>query len=841
MPTEIAYVLTNLLRVLAGSLVFYYFLSRKNMNPVVCLLSGLIYFVGGITEAELVFPVYLGISFYAPVALLIVDLIIEKKSTYFLLVPLYVFVVVIYDYYIAYMLMALFMVYFIIKHHMYSNKFFLITKEFYISFIKTILLIILGLLISAFIMIPSLVYVLNESSRTDSTFDPSFIYFSTGSGDNVSISIRHYFTGWMTLFTPNVPFNLALVQPGDYIREHYSMYITTGGLIFLVYFFFTPGKENHRLKFWVLILNIMFLMPIFSMIFTVSKWAYTRWFFIVYMINIYAMAIGMNKFNFRIGKHNFVKIFPTIILILGLLSIVFIITYNPDIYIHYDVTDQYYYPILIGSLILISIYLLILISSFLFQIFKLERLIKISTSILVLVIFGEVIFAGIVDFSTVGSRNYMSNYSKMEAAYNELVDLGYDYQDGYRINMYTDAGRYTPNANIMFKMTNSSQFFQSFYNVPLNTYSSVIHGNYDTSWSRGAITDYSLLSGAMWNYKYIIADKDFEGVYLPEDYYELLKEDNVNKYYQLKNTFNFIIYDEVFTDTTYGNNLYNDMVLLKYGYVKNVYGNEEDYTKEEKRLAKNYDAVVKSGIKTTLYKDAYNDVVNSYTIKSKVIYNVVDEENNGYFRYDITDSSFDNIFDMDMIYVYPRSSNILKKEYIHMYIKNKIDEENDKYYPLHYNVLYNGYSKEGSRNELWVQYEKETNTKTVTLYGFNFDIYDDFVERQNQYKNRKFTIDGNKMNIKFTNSGESTKIIKTGFAYSDDFSVAGDYELVDIDGGFLGVIVKSDIKDVDINITYIPKYYSAGVKLTAIGSIIYFSLIIVMLGYDALKKKRIIR
>ena len=832
MPSEFSYFFTNILRVLAGSVILFIFLKRKNIRPLVCLLTGLIFFMGGMTETEFVFPVYLGISFYAPLALLIVDLVIEKKNVYYLLIPLYTFVVVIYDYYIAYMLIALMCVYFVIAYHLYSKKFFLATGEFYLRLLELLLLIALGLLISAFIMAPSLAYVLNESSRTDDTFDPSFIYFSKSEGNSVKISIRHYFTGFTTFFMPNNPFNLALVGPGDYVREHYSFYLTSGGLIYLIYFFFTKGKENNRLKFWTLLINLMFLMPIFSMIFTVSKLAYTRWFFIPYMINIYAMARGMNQMGMKVGKYNFVKIFPFIILVISLYTSIFILINNPDIFIHYKAgEDEYFYPIVIGSLIFIGIYLLILLILFLVQLFGKRRLIDIFTKILITTIFGELIFAMIINFSNVGSTDYLYKHYKIDSEYYPIYDLGYKYTDGYRINLNTNSAKSTTNTNVIHNMTNPTSFFQSFYNKNLNTYSRDMHSDYSDFWSRGSIYGYSLINGPMWNMKYIVDEKDFEGIYLPEKYYKTLDTKDDLTYYEVKDSFNFIVYDSIFDSSAY-DSFYNDLALLSSGYVRKA-TSESD---EKEKLT--YDKIVKTNIEIKNIDEIRKDINNTYNIKSKTVSNPK-SDTDGYFIYDIKDK-YDEIFDFDSYYVMPSDSAITTLENPHMYLKT-VDGDNEYFYPLHYNVGYKNNNIKGKITELWIQYKESNNSSFARIYGYNLNIYDDFINKQNEYKNRKFEINDNKIHIEFTNNDDKVKIIKTGYAYSDDWKASDGYETCNINGGFLGIIVKENTKDININLEFKPKYYEVGLKLTALGCIIYLSMSIGLLGFIILKNKKVIK
>ena len=188
-PNEYAYCLSFYLRIALGALLFYYVLVRK-LNNKAAFFASLILFIGGLTEAYYIFPVYLGIVFYAPLAMLLVDLIIEKKKLlWYLLIPIYTASVIFYDFYIAYMLLAFLGFYLIIKNHI-SNEFSIIGKntifkngKFWLSFIKFVVAILIGVLISMAILLPSALYVLNESNRAGTNINESLLYFSVRNDD----------------------------------------------------------------------------------------------------------------------------------------------------------------------------------------------------------------------------------------------------------------------------------------------------------------------------------------------------------------------------------------------------------------------------------------------------------------------------------------------------------------------------------------------------------------------------------------------------------------------------------------------------------------------------------
>ena len=151
------------------------------------------------------------------------------------------------------MIFAFICVYYLIESHLRSNKFFLFTKDFYIQSLKFAGLILLSLMMSACILIPSAMYMFRETNRVIQSKEPNIWYYSAWISGKQRLNISHYFTMLANIFIPNVPFNLCLVPTGGYIREHASLYMTTLGAIYLVYFFFIWEKKANRLKIRVLL------------------------------------------------------------------------------------------------------------------------------------------------------------------------------------------------------------------------------------------------------------------------------------------------------------------------------------------------------------------------------------------------------------------------------------------------------------------------------------------------------------------------------------------------------------------------------------------------------------
>lgn len=847
-PGEMAYAGMNLFRVIVGSLIFYYVLSRKMSNKV-SFFAALILFIGGMTEAYYIFPVYLGIITYAPLAMLLVDYVIEKKGIFYLLIPLYIIIVVLYDFYISYMLIAFLCIYFVIKNHI-ENEFSFFGKntifrngKFWISFIKFMAMVLLGVMIMLFILLPSALYILNESNRSNSlVITESKWFFSKTVDGEYQISWRHYFTQLINIFIPNEPHRLCLAEPGDYVREHATLYLTSGGLIYFIYFFFIIKRRENRMKFWVILFNILLLIPIFSIIMGLNTTPYIRWFFIPYMLNIYAMAMGMSDMEFKIGNKSILKLFPMIILILGVSLLTYVLITDPEIFIHYHKSDEVFYPLLIIGIVFNSIYVLLLLAAFILHLLKINTKAFILTT--EIIIFLEIIFAGVLIFVNTGNTNnyYMYAKNKLYSEKEHFKELGYDPKSGYRINAYTPYGRDTLNASLLAGV-NFGRFFQSFYPTSFNTVNSNIYMDYSTGWGRVFNFGYTFINSPLFNVKYIVSSDLID---LPEKYYNKTTYDSED-YYILKDDIPFIVYDKGYTSPTSLGAFERQASLLEYAYVSLPSKSLEELKKNKDNygvsLYSSYDTIIDSNFEIVKTKDVSSSI-SKYYKKVYINKNVIEYDE--YRVYDLTTQNVKKTFEgMDAIYAWSNSSKIREEASLYMYIREKNPDNPeevdtmDNYgilHQMHYNEAFLG---DYTPTQLLVQFKDEENTEGIDLYAYSFKLYDDFIERQNEYKEKYFSLDGNKMTIKCKMPDDNkTRIIKTGYAYSEDWNIINNkYELVAIDGSFLGIIIPENEKNIDITLEFKPKGYYDGVKLSLAGVSIYLTINIISLGVIIIRRR----
>ena len=847
-PGEIAYAGTFVLRIMAGSLIFYYVLSR-HLSIKASFFGAIILFVGGMVEAYYIFPIYLGIVTYAPLAMLLVDLCVEKKGIFYLLIPVYVATVVFFDFYMAYMLIAFLCIYYVIKNHI-DNEFsffgkntIFINGKFWLRFLEFMGMVFLGLMISMFILMPSALYILNESSRQSKNVSESLIYFSKKINGEDVISWRHYFTQAINLFIPNEPHRFCLVEAGDYVREHASLYLTSGGLIYLCAFFLIFKKRENRLKFWVLLFNILLLIPLFSIILGLNASPYVRWFFIPYMLNIYAMALGMDHMDFKFSKHNLFKIVPLVVLSIGVGLILTVLIAKPNLYIHYHADDIYFYPILIGAIIFLGLYLILLVTWLVFNLMKKDS--RVFVLLVQVLIFAEVIFGGAVVFSNVGNSNsfYINNKIALKNEKEELKKLGYNESDGYRINAYSSGAWSTLNTNTLIGM-NFGRYFQSFYPVGINTLYTNVYGDNSTDWGRVFNYGYSFLNGPIFNTKYIVTNENIE---LPEKYYDKVVIDEIS-YYTLKDDIPFIVYDKGYTSPLSLGSVERQISLLDYAYVYKP-TDDLEYYKEHKMnyepiLFDSYQAILDSKFEF-VQANTVKEYVSKYVKKKDLhIFNIEYDE---YRVYDLDTNEIRTVFEgMDAAFVWCNSANLRKEDHTYMYIREKnpnnpdsIDTEENygSLHQMHYNDLMLGDYKP---TQLLVQFKKSDYASGIEFYTYSYKLYDNFIAKQNTYTDKEFSINGDIMKIKCTMpDGNKTRIIKTGYAYSKDWTIInGGYETVAIDGAFLGIIVPEGETNVDVTLRFKPTGYYEGLTISLVGSSIYLTICVITLGVVIVRRKR---
>ncbi len=800
MKTESAYAFVNLLKPICGALVLYYALYRKGYKVRTSFFAGFILFVGGMTEAYFVFPVYLSLVFYAPLAILVADLFLENKKWSFL-IPLYVFIIIFYDFYLAYMLLAFLFMYILIMGHVedkysfFGKNTLIKNKNFYINFFLSIGLIIIGLMMSLVVLLPSVKYILNETYR------------SSGEQELWAFSARHYFTIWTNYFFANDPFCLMIRDAGDYVKEHVSFYMTIFGLIFFVYFFTLKGKSNNRMKFWIILFNILFIFPVFSMIFSGNTVPYVRWFFIVYMFNLIGVVKALDYNDFHIDKKWYVITPIATVLIAGLVTLIYVIAGNTDLFIHYKTDNQYFYPLLILGISIIGI-----------NIFFLYLLTKKKYNRLINVLFLIECISAFVIIMTNVKNTYSGYYKNQKEIYNVEKNLlkhtNYEINQGYRVNFDNTAAKAFTNTSSLATNFNFGTFFHSFYDNDVNDLFSQGLRESSTSWSRNYNAYYNIAYAPIFNVKYIVVN--IGDVVDISNRYNLVYDDGRYYYYELSDLPAFSVVDTA-------TNCHMTSMINRAEIISNYVWYDDLSNEELLELAADYN------LKT---------ITDSSTMRQKLNYNVKTlskkpiKTDGSYFIYDISDITV-----KDLITVYALDGDIRKLTYEDMYIR----DTNNKVHGMNYQTI----ATDGTwqPNELYVRFEQKENiNQSIDIYVYDDAGYEGYIQEQSNFINRKFELNGDQMIIQFkaNEAIETSRVIKTAYSYSADWKVNDpNYQVISINGGMLGILVPPNTTDVDIVLDFVPDGYKLGSLVSFLSITIY--LLVTGLGvYFYIKRKKIL-
>ncbi|UKI50917.1 MAG: hypothetical protein L6U99_06180 [Clostridium sp.] len=124
------------------------------------------------------------------------------------------------------------------------------------------------------------------------------------------------------------------------------------------------------------------------------------------------MALAMDENDFAIGKNKLSKLIPICVTLLGLITLTFVIVKDPDVFIHYNKADFFFYPILGVSIAILSIYLIIYIVYAILALLNIDF--KVIKTITPLMIFAECVFAAVLIFCNIDNTSswYYKNIKK---------------------------------------------------------------------------------------------------------------------------------------------------------------------------------------------------------------------------------------------------------------------------------------------------------------------------------------------------------------------------------------------------------------------------------------------
>ena len=564
MPVEVAYSITELIKIFVGVMLFAYYLSLQNMKNRTIFWMGIIYFIAGGTASFMAFPVFLSLTVYMPLALIVIHFFFKKKRW---LVPLFAMASIFYDFYLGYTILAFSCLAFILEYIKRPKfNFFRFTKEILIF----VGLLLLGVLMAAILAYPSILYILEETYRGSSTFNAWVV---------------ELFGYELTLFQPNIYIRMLAKMfveqkpvgfygfENSYATEHFSLYISIIGFTYMNYVFFMRDKISRIYKAAIFVAIIFMILPIFSYVFSGTLDSpYTRWINMLPIFQIMILAHVFDKFGFEKVKMKYMTIIIGFLLaLLGLLVYYYITQLKLDDYLASR-------DMLTADTVLMcvsGIYLLILL---IFGWLKKWTVVKWFLWIEIIIAIG---YAYSGPFSV---RNKIDTFDNAHQI-NEYLDDVIDDEEFYRV--YVDINNLSvedTNFNRMTGYATNTGIFHSWTDYETNDISYLLFNVHEYQ-SKNKMNTFGYYLNHFLGYKYILVDAESDYSF-DEEYFNLYAANQNYFLYELVNASPFQVYESFlsYTDFISYNNRNSDMatekILLMAALIDLERYQEEDYNLE---------------------------------------------------------------------------------------------------------------------------------------------------------------------------------------------------------------------------------------------------------------------
>ncbi len=829
----IAFSCVELLKVVLGTIVFAYFLLKCNYKRWVVLFISLVYFCCGGAWAFATYPTYFSLFFYLPCSLLMVKYYNEGKKW---VLPLYCVALILYNFYNAYTLF-IFMLFGYVVSFIRDNYFNFkkLLKEIFVFGLHIVLGVVMGL----FILLPSILYILNYTSRDYSDFKlfyyPHF-YFKL---------IYHLFvyeTGVTSL-------NLNSPDGGVYFDRHYSYYIGIFNLVVLSFLFFMKDKASKVYKWSLGVILVFMIFPIFSMIFSGVGIAYTRWFSFINIVLLYYLGHVLN--NCKIGdfsRKDKKKVFISFL-------VLYSVSFGYGIYkLISDVSSLYY----VFYVVMCVITLVFMLLYGLFYFFK-------HYDMLYLVVGAEMIVVLLFNFSVPFSKPYKELIVDKRSELNDSLEK-LDIDEGSLERVHVDSLiRFNNNRFVDSAFVNEFSFHSFF-----TKYSYYFSGLYDNSVDGELINDYfnryDPYYSRVLDYKYVMVSNDgrdyhldFLKEYYKDDNYIVYLNENYNPFYVYESFYSEVMNVEDGDLVQFEDKLFDGVILdgeynlkeIPFSYIKD--DSEVLYLDEELKLVKEDDGkyVSELGIVKEGFSGSFIVKADDYSNIEKV--SIVSDGKSDRCVFDgVYICNFSNKIDEIVIdsdgeidgvrYLVILKDEVNDEEYLLLDVEGKISSDTYLSFDLNfYEGMYELVFIDEENNYRYCLNGfcslKEFVPKYLKLNSglFNSDVklkliyqekdLDKYLNYSNMFGiNKSLSYNKSVINVKYTRDSlsEYDQVVVLPVTYSDEWVCDNpDYELVRVNGSFLGIVVKNEIKEIDVSVSFKPNGVKEGFICSFVGLVIY--------------------
>lgn len=537
MPTEIAYSITELFKIFLGVMALAYYFHLKGMKNRTIFWMSIFYFVSGGMVSFMAFPVFLSIIFYMPLSLIVIHYFFNKKRW---MVPVFALLIVFYDFYLAYMLLAFLSFAFIIEYFKREGfKFITFLKDGVIF----LFLLVLGVMMAGVILLPSITFILEETYRSQATFNAWII--NIGSYELKLFQPEIYIRYLAKIVAEQKPIGFYGFED-DYGLEHISLYITVIGFAYMCNVFFMKDRISRVYKITFLIALVFMIFPLFSYVFsgTLDK-PYTRWINLLPMIQVMALAHVFDQYGFEKVKMKQMTITISLLLLLIGFLLYFYIT-KLSIDVRYAGRDT-----LTADAVLIGVAAIYLIVLLVFGWLKKFTVIKLFIWIEVIVAIGYV-YSGPLSI-----KNKIDTFETMHNI-NDFLEDNLEKDEFYRV--YVDMSRFDvekTNFNRMTAFATNTHIFHSWTDAETNAISKMLFNSNEYQ-SKQKMDYFGYYINHFLGYKYVLVNSEDNFVF-DEKYFTLIKSEGIFSLYEINYSSSFRVFDSYFNDTdsdgVYGNSL----------------------------------------------------------------------------------------------------------------------------------------------------------------------------------------------------------------------------------------------------------------------------------------------
>lgn len=833
MNFEIAFGITEMIKLFLGTLMFAYFLYLRKCSNKAIFVASLIYFICGYNSVMMAFSGFFSLVFYYPFGAVCIE---KFKKNNKLLLPIATALLVFYNFYLGACVMLFMGVWFILSYFL-DNKLADTIAELkainhdaknvtlravilYLGrgFVKGIICAMymaVGILIASIILLPSISYFLTDSfPRTDNFYKWSF---NAPEGFEKTSAIKMYMRILGNLFTPTYSTDFyGFIN--DYITDHNSLYMTITGLVILLFVFRLKDRESKIYKSFLVLEVVMLLFPFFYMLFSLNNCPYTRWFGMLNFINLLIIAHVITVTDFKFDLLSVKSIITNLLLV-----IVIVLTLNFYVKNIYGsnlinifnsksntINDKYSDMETDIYLLIAAFIIVILLTSLSGK--KLQKHFNIIPYILA----GELVLGFVFMFGPKMDNYSTIWFSDRKEELNSYMDkyleipYGSNFSRTHVKSYINDDYVYADNFSRTNLHLSDLRVFHSFYDCNTNDLAGIYYDNAsksgETRNSKMVLNEYSPFVHQTLATKYVVVDStsdyNFE---LPTKYYKLINDNGQFKSYENLNYAPFMIYDKQMDKekfTAFSHQIAKQQYYLNYM----CFDEEVALTKENPSVS------------------TVRHIIDYPTDETLI------DNDNEMIGYSI-DKTWTNIPTSGVVHFYFNGGQGARSV--------EFKEVELEYSDGRRVNAFSGYAfYDEVPKTIWVKktssYNRlSQNGKSINLEFTNYKEYDKYITRMEKYNNLELKVDENKLHLSYHRDVDSNNVVVLPISYNECWTLDKDYKIVRTYGGMLGIEIPKGSNDISINLTFKPRYLHEGALISISGIIIY--ALVLIYNYRRLK------